>query len=209
MLPVEEKGALVEALREAVLDLKAFCAARDVDLDALGRLQGFEMVAAGKQTVELLIADDDEKIAFVSRAALVNRLYKAILPDKRANEFSRVTPLSKVLADTIASDTERADISGVDGPHRTASGRVRCRSGVPDPRGADAEALFDLASVDWKGLEEVFKNGTPAHGCPAPAGAGVGAYHGARSAQPFAGSIWSSGSRSSWPTTTLGASTPN
>ena len=52
-------------------------------------LKGFELVAAGKQTVEMLMVDDDEKIAFLSRAALVNRLYKAILPDKRANEFSR------------------------------------------------------------------------------------------------------------------------
>ncbi len=53
------------------------------------RLKGFELVAAGKQTVEMLMVDDDEKIAFLSRAALVDRLYKAILPDTRANEFSR------------------------------------------------------------------------------------------------------------------------
>ena len=39
-VPVEEKGALVDALREAVGDLRAFCAERDVDLDALGRLTG-------------------------------------------------------------------------------------------------------------------------------------------------------------------------
>ena len=45
------------------------------------------------------MADDDEKIAFLSRAALVDRLYKAILPDKRANEFSRVRAVSKFLAD--------------------------------------------------------------------------------------------------------------
>ena len=80
--------------RSAVNDLRAFCAARDVDLDALGRLKGFELVAAGKQTVEMLMVDDDEKIAFLSRAALVDRLYKAILPDTRANEFSRVRAVS-------------------------------------------------------------------------------------------------------------------
>jgi type I restriction enzyme R subunit len=84
-VPVEEKAELVEAARRAVNDLRAFCAARDVDLDALGRLKGFELVAAGKQTVEMLMADDDEKIAFLSRVSLVDRLYKAILPDTRAN----------------------------------------------------------------------------------------------------------------------------
>ena len=70
-----------------------------MDLDALGRLKGFELVGAGKQTVEMLMVDDDEKIAFLSRAALVDRLYKAILPDKRANEFSRVRAVTKFLAD--------------------------------------------------------------------------------------------------------------
>jgi type I restriction enzyme R subunit len=112
---VEEKGALVNALREAADDLRAFCAERDVDLDALGRLAGFELVAAGKQTVEMLMADDDEKVAFVARAALVDRLYKAILPDRRANEFSRLRAVSKFLADALAAYTERPDISGVIG----------------------------------------------------------------------------------------------
>src|SRR5579859_8114438 len=71
-LPVEEKAALVDAAREAVRDLEAFCAERDVDLEELGRLRGFELVAAGKHTVEMLMVDDDEKIAFLPRAALLD-----------------------------------------------------------------------------------------------------------------------------------------
>ena len=61
------------------------------------------------------MVDDEEKIAFLSRAALVNRLYKAILPDTRANEFSRVRAVTKFLADAIAAYTEPANISGVMG----------------------------------------------------------------------------------------------
>src|SRR5690349_20068909 len=68
-VPVEEKGLLVDAARAAVDDLRAFCAERDVDLDALGRLRGFELVGAGKRTVEMLMVDDEEKTAFLSRAA--------------------------------------------------------------------------------------------------------------------------------------------
>jgi type I restriction enzyme R subunit len=114
-MPVAEKGELVEAAREAIDDLRTFCSARDVDLDELGRLSGFALVAAGKDAVEMLMADDDERIAFTSRAALVNRLYKAILPDARANEFSRLRAVAKYLADAIASFTERSDITGVMG----------------------------------------------------------------------------------------------
>ncbi len=147
-------------LREAVDDLRAFCAERDVDLDALGRLKGFELVAAGKQTVEMLMADDDEKIAFLSRAALVDRLYKAILPDTRANEFSRVRAVSKFLADAIAAYTERPDVSGVMGRvEQLLDESVAAQEYlIPD---SDAEALFDLAAVDWKGLEEAFRQGRP------------------------------------------------
>ena len=147
-------------LRAAVDDLRAFCAARDVDLDALGRLKGFELVAAGRQTVEMLMVDDDEKIAFLSRASLVNRLYKAILPDTRANEFSRLRAVTKFLADAIAEYTERPDVSGVLGRvEQLLDESVAANEYlIPD---SEAEALFDLAAVDWKGLEEAFKQGRP------------------------------------------------
>lgn len=159
-VPVEEKGALVDAVRGAVDDLRAFCAERDVDLDALGRLKGFELVGAGKQAVEMLMVDDDEKIAFLARAALVDRIFKAILPDKRGNEFSRVRAVSKFLGDTIAAYTERTDVSGVLGRvEQLLNESVAAREYlIPQ---SDAEALFDLAAVDWKGLEEAFRQGRP------------------------------------------------
>lgn len=159
-VPVEEKAALVEAARAAVSDLRAFCAEREVDLDALGRLRGFELVAAGKQTVEMLMVDDDEKIAFLSRAALVDRLYKAILPDKRANEFSRVRAVSRFLADAIAAYTERPDLSGVLGRvEQLLDESVAAQEYlIPD---SEAEALFDLTVVDWNGLQAAFRQGRP------------------------------------------------
>lgn len=61
----------------------------------------------------MLMADEDEKTAFLSRAALVDRLYKPILPDTRANEFSRVRAVVKFLADGIAAYGERPDVSSV------------------------------------------------------------------------------------------------
>ncbi len=159
-VPVEEKGALVDALQEAVDDLRAFCAERDVDLDALGRLKGFELVGAGKRTIEMLMADDDEQIAFLSRASLVDRIYRAILPDTRANEFSRVRAVSKFLADGIAAYTERADVSDVlDRVEQLLDVSVAAEEYlIPEN---DAEALFDLAAVDWRNLEEAFKQGRP------------------------------------------------
>ena len=159
-MPVEEKTALIEALRQAVDDLRAFCAERDVDLDALGRLKGFELVAAGKQTVEMLMVDDEERTAFLTRASMVDRLYKAILPDLRANEFSRGRAVSKYLADAIAAYTERPDLSGLLGRvGQLLDESVAAREYlIPE---SDLEALFDLGAVDWAGLEEASKQGRP------------------------------------------------
>ena len=159
-MPVEEKGILVEAARAAVNDLRAFCTERDVDLDELSSLRGFELVAAGKRTIEMLLVDDDEKTAFLSRAALVDRLYKAILPDKRANEFSRVRAVAKFIADGIAAYSERLDVSGVLGRvEQLLDESVAAQEYlIPD---SEAEALFDLAAVDWKGLEQAFRQGRP------------------------------------------------
>ncbi|MDQ6878400.1 MAG: type I restriction endonuclease subunit R [Candidatus Dormibacteraeota bacterium] len=159
-VPVEEKGALVDALRGAADDLRAFCTERDVDLDALGRLKGFELVAAGKRTVEMLMVDDDEKIAFVSRASLLDRIFKAILPDTRANEFSRIRAVVKFLADGIAAYTERADVSGVLGRVEQLLDQSVAAEEYLIPE-SDAQDLFDLGAVDWKGLEKAFKQGRP------------------------------------------------
>jgi type I restriction enzyme R subunit len=159
-VPVQEKGALVESLRSAVEDLRAFCGEREVDLDALGRMKGFELVGAAKHTVEMLMLDDDEKTAFLSRASLVERLYKAILPDARANEFSRVRAVARLLADTIAAYTARPDITGVMGKvEQLLDESVAAQEYLIPP--SEAKALFDLAAVDWKALEEAFGHGRP------------------------------------------------
>jgi type I restriction enzyme, R subunit len=159
-VPIEEKGALVDALRSAIDDLRSFCEVREVDLDALTKLKGFELVSAGKRTVEMLMADDEEKLAFLARVSLVNRLYKAILPDTRANEFSRLRAVAKFLADAIAEYTERPDIAGVMGRIEQLLDESVAASAYLIPAG-EVNALFDLATVDWEGLEAAFKQGRP------------------------------------------------
>jgi type I restriction enzyme R subunit len=159
-VPIEEKGALVNALRSAIDDIRSFCASREVDLDQLAKLKGFELVAAGKHTVEMLMIDDDEKVAFLARAALVNRLYKAILPDTRANEFSRLRAIAKFLADAIAEYTERPEISGVMGRIEQLLDDSVAANEYLIPA-SDVNSLFDLGTVDWEGLEEAFGQGRP------------------------------------------------
>ena len=159
-LPVEEKGALVDELRKAVDDLRSFCSARDVDLDSLAKLKGFELVAAGKQTVEMLMADDDERIAFLSRTSLVNRLFKAILPDTRANEFARIRAVTQFLADGIGEYTTPVDVTHVMAKVEQLLDESVAANEYLIPK-TEADDLFDLAAVNWQELEAAFKGGRP------------------------------------------------
>ena len=88
-VPVEEKGLLVDAVRQATEDLRAFCDERDVDLDGLGRLKGFELVAPGNGRDRDAHGGRRREGRFLVADRPGDRLYKAILPDTRANEFSR------------------------------------------------------------------------------------------------------------------------
>src|SRR5207237_1976614 len=110
--------------------------------------------------IEMRMMDDDEKIAFLSRASLVDRIYKAILPDKQANEFNRVRAVSKFLADGIAAYTERTDVSGVLGRVEQLLDESVAAHEYLIPE-SDVDDLFDLSVVDWKGLEAAFQQGRP------------------------------------------------
>jgi type I restriction enzyme R subunit len=90
----------------------------------------------------------------------VNRLYKAILPDTRANEFSRLRAVTKFLAEAIAEYTERPDVSGVMGRVEQLLDESIAANEYLIPE-SEANALFDLSAVDWDGLQEAFKQGRP------------------------------------------------
>ena len=66
--------------------------------------------------------------------------------------------VSKFLADGISAYTERADISAVTGRIQQLLDESVAAQEYLIPA-ADAEALFDLSTVDWGGIEAVFNSG--------------------------------------------------
>jgi type I restriction enzyme R subunit len=157
-LPVEEKAALIDALRERIAALRAYCSERGVDLDQMAGLSGFDFIAAGKRAVEQLMTTDDEKAQFLAHVSLVNRTFKAVLPDARANEFSRVRAVAKHLADAITAYTDRPDVSHVMGRiGQLLDESVASEEYVIAP--GDVEALFDLGAVDWDKIRQTFETG--------------------------------------------------
>ncbi len=119
--PVQAKDAQVADLRKAITEARQFCTERGVDVDKILHAKGFDKVAAvdaaagvlvDKQVkdavddaVEQVIVNDDLKRKFLVLARQVLRLYKAILPDTRSNEFIAIRACFSVLVEKVRGFT--------------------------------------------------------------------------------------------------------
>jgi len=159
-LPVQEKAKLVESLREAVQRVQEFCAEHGVKLDDIQAASGFERLKLLDDAVEAVVVNDDSKRQYLSLAADVLRLYKAILPDARANEFVAVRAAVAVIAEKIRSLTRDPDISAV----MEDVEELLDRSVAAEPYVIRApiegdQHLVDLSQVDFDVLRRRFEEG--------------------------------------------------
>jgi len=105
--PVEDKSALVAALGET----RGLCRAQGVNVSAIQNAEGFARVGLLDDAVEAVVTSEEIKRRYLDLANTVQRLYKAVLPDPTAREFSaEVTPV-QVIVDKIRALTPPADIS--------------------------------------------------------------------------------------------------
>lgn len=157
-LPVAEKAALVDELRKAVEEIRQFCQAREVDLDHVARLRQFDWVEALKDISDQLMLSDQETSSFLERATRVERLFKAILPDERANEFASIRKVIRVVMDRIAAAEGRPDLSSVMAQvEQLLDESVAANAYLI---GSDeAKSLMDLSQVDWDSVKAMFAGG--------------------------------------------------
>ena len=74
--------------------------------------------------------------------------------------FSRVRAVARFLADGIAAYTDRPDLGVVLGNvEQLLDESVAAQEYLIPP--SETRSLFDLAVVDWRGLEEAFRQGRP------------------------------------------------
>jgi len=160
--PVEDKAALVVALRQALGETRGLCQEQGVNLTAIQIAVGFARVGLLDDAVEALVASEEIKRRYLDLANTVQRLYKAVLPDPAAREFAaEVTPI-QVIADKIRALTPPADISQVmqqvEGllDHSIATeGYIIRETSAPE----GDEHLIDLSGIDFEALAEKFKVG--------------------------------------------------
>ena len=167
-MPVRAKGALVGALREALQEARSFMANYGVDQDVIQAAEGFRRIALIGDAHEALIFNDDSKRQYLQLAGQVDRLFKAVLPGKAANEFVAGRKLITVIADKIRAITPPPDISDVMADVEALLDESIAPTGyvIREPTQAIAETgpapakrRVDLSQIDFEALKRQFERG--------------------------------------------------
>ena len=172
--PIQKKEELVAQLVLAIAEAQAFCTERGVDVEKVLHAEGFQKIAhlddaathlvekqvieAVDDAVEKVIVNDDLKRKFLSVAAHVVRLYKAILPDPKANDFAPIKTCIAVLAEKIRSFTEEASIEDLmEKVGQLLDESIATKGYVI--HATETSTLIDLSQIDFDALKAHFEKG--------------------------------------------------
>jgi type I restriction enzyme, R subunit len=156
--PVKDKEQLVDELRNAITNAKAYCTSRGVELDHIEQLHAgtLERLAAVDDAINALIAPDTVRREFLTQERLVVTLHRAIKPDPAAVQFSGIVLCMRAIADSIRAklNPNPADISAVmtdisDLLDRSITG-MKIRETGPPP--------LDLSKIDFEALAKRFRD---------------------------------------------------
>jgi type I restriction enzyme R subunit len=158
--PIEDKEALVEELKVIIAKARGYCESKGIDISTIQRATRFEKVKLLDDAVEALIATEEEKKLFLQKANQVVRIYKAILPDKAANEVTHDAVVFGVLVQKIRSLSVPVDISAIMQEVEELLDKSIATEGyiIEAPVGQHLETagLVNLSEVDFESLSAQF-----------------------------------------------------
>jgi type I restriction enzyme R subunit len=159
-MPAQDKGELVRQVREAISRTTAFCLERKVDPARIRDARGFEREKLKEDAVAALVVNDETRRQYLNLAAGVGALFKSLLPDARAFEFSPMANVFKVVAEKIRSELPVVDISVVMGEvEALLDDSIAGKGYVMPPVSRDPGRWIDLSQIDFEALRAQFDKG--------------------------------------------------
>jgi type I restriction enzyme R subunit len=155
-VPVKDKERLLNDLAETVKQTDEFCRTNGVDLNRIisTSAKSFEKIALMDDAVDIFVSTEDTKKKFSQYASLTWKIFKAILPDSKANQFEDVCQLLRSLAERIRSlnptpniENVMSDIEEVLDLSIDAEGYI-----ISD----DVENIIDLSGLDFEKMRQDF-----------------------------------------------------
>lgn len=158
--PIKDKAELVAALDQALSEAVAFAESREVDVDAIIAAPVLRRIALTDDAKESLLESEETKRRFLGLEAQVDKLFKAVLPDDRANLSLPARSVLHVIAEKLKQDTEPADISDMMGEINDLLDRsVDAEAYVITQATDSSDHLLDLAKLDIDKLKAAFEGG--------------------------------------------------
>lgn len=159
--PVQAKVFLVAKLREKITETEEFCSRLGAHLNAIQASAGFELVRQLDDAVEGILVSEESKRTFLALAGMVERLFKAILPDPAAGEFGPRRKLIVVIAAKIRSLDPEVDISEVMAKVEALLDESVAAEAyvIRDAHKPVWERQHDLSKIDFDALRKKFESG--------------------------------------------------
>jgi type I restriction enzyme R subunit len=161
-MPVKDKAALVEQLKEAIEETTAFLGEHGVDATAVMAAQGFDRVKLLDDAVDAIVATEEYKNRYHSLATWVDRLYRAVQPDPATSKHRAIHTLLNFIAAKIRSLLPTPDIEPVMQAVEELLDDSIAAEGyvIRDERGGyEARPVIDLSRIDFDALRAAFVKG--------------------------------------------------
>jgi type I restriction enzyme, R subunit len=113
-IPIKPKEKLLEALKQKIEEINEFMLGLAIDPKRIIKTKlGFEKIRLLKNATNGILINESTKKTFLTEVGVALKIYKAILPHKRASEFLSQITLYEELVNEINSLDPEVDISRV------------------------------------------------------------------------------------------------
>jgi hypothetical protein len=137
------------------------CRRRTGRAGRLARTALADFIAASDAAVERILVDDEAKRALAGHVRLVDRLFKAILPDPLVNEFGSLRAVLVYLSQKLVALDPSVDVTDVLARvERLLDASVAANAYVIEAPAA--VPAFDLHEIDWEALPGGSPSSVPA-----------------------------------------------
>jgi type I restriction enzyme R subunit len=159
--PVRDKKELASQLNLTVDDTTAFCKLQGIDLAKIESTStaNFARVGAIQDAADKLMAPENVRRDFLSKAGLVGALYRAVKPDPAAVALAQRCGCILAIAERIRTVADPPDISHVmQGIEELLDQSI---AAVPFTIGDNSSGYFDLSKIDFEALRTKFDKDKP------------------------------------------------
>jgi len=112
-LPIIEKSKLIEELRKDIDEMISTLDEWGISISEIMSSEGLKCVKLIDDAIECILESEERQSKFREKNSIIQRTYKAILPDASASEFHPTVKTLQVLSEKLNSLSPTVDISEV------------------------------------------------------------------------------------------------